>query len=108
MNITFEDFEKIEIKIGKVKSAEKIPDADKLLKLIFDFGDEERQVLSAIALSYPDPSVLIGKEIPVITNLEPRTIRGYESAGMIMALGNEDDVVLLQPDREVPPGTIVK
>ncbi len=108
MNITFEDFEKIEIKIGKVKSAEKIPDADKLLKLIFDFGDEERQVLSAIALSYPDPSVLVGKEIPVITNLEPRTIRGYESAGMIMALGNEDDVVLLQPDREVPPGTIVK
>lgn len=108
MNITFEDFEKIEIKIGKVKSAEKIPDADKLLKLIFDFGDEERQVLSAIALSYPDPGVLVGKEIPVITNLEPRTIRGYESAGMIMALGNEDDVVLLQPDREVPPGTIVK
>ena len=108
MNITFEDFEKIEIKISKVKSVVKIPDADKLLKLIFDFGDEERQVLSAIALSYPDPSVLVGKEIPVITNLEPRTIRGYESAGMIMALGNEDDVVLLQPDREVPPGTIVK
>lgn len=108
MNITYDDFAKIEIKIGKIKSAEKIADADKLLKLIFDFGDEERQIISGIALSFPDPSVLVGKEIPVITNIEPRTIRGHESFGMIMALGGEEDVVLLQPDREVPPGTIVK
>ena len=76
--INIEDFNKIEIKIGKVVSAGKIPEGDKLLKLVFDFGGETKQIMSGIAESFPDPSVLVGKEMPVITNLEPRMLRGYE------------------------------
>ena len=75
--ITYEDFQKLEIKIGKVISAEKVPEADKLLKLIFDFSGEQRQIMAGIAKSFEDPSVLIGKEMPVLTNLETRKLRGY-------------------------------
>jgi methionine--tRNA ligase beta chain len=67
--ITIDDFKKIEIKIGTVIDAVKIPEGDKLLKLIFDFGEEKRQIMSAIAVFYPDPTILIGKQIAVITNL---------------------------------------
>lgn len=104
MTITIEDFAKIEARVGTVKSAEKIPDADKLLKIIFDFGDEERQIMAAIAPFYPDPEVLVGKQLLVCTNLEPRTLRGYESQGMIMATDNEDGVVFLTPEKPVPAG----
>ncbi len=122
--ININDFSKIEIRIGTVLSAEKVPDADKLIKLIFDFGELEnigeitilpelaekypnkhvRQIMSAIAGFYPDPLVLIGKQIPVITNLEPRTFRGYESQGMIMATDDENGIILLVPERQVKPG----
>ncbi|MDD4900603.1 MAG: methionine--tRNA ligase [Patescibacteria group bacterium] len=103
--ITYEDFKKLEIRIGKIKSAEKAEGTDKLLKLIFDFGDQELQVMSAIAEYYPDPAVLVGREIPVLTNLEPRTFRGYLSQGMIMAADVDGYPVLLQPEKEVPPGS---
>lgn len=106
--ITIEDFNKIEIKVGKIISAEKIPEGDKLLKLIFDFGSEQRQIMSGIAESFPDPSVLVGKEIPVVINIEPRKLKGYESQGMIMAADVTGRPVLLCPETEVPPGSIVK
>ncbi len=104
--ITFEDFAKLEIKIGIIVSAEKVEDADKLLKLEIDLGEEKRQVVSGIADWY-SPEDLVGKQVPVLTNLEPRTFKGVESQGMILAAGG-DTAILLHPDKEVPPGTKVK
>lgn len=106
--ITIDDFKKIDIRIGKVISAEKVPDTDKLIKLIFDIGGEQRQVVSGIAESFPDPTVLVGKEIPVVLNLEPRELKGNISEGMILAVGADDGPVLLCPEKEVLPGSIVR
>lgn len=78
--ITFDDFKKLEIKIGKVKSVEKVPDADKLLKFIFDVGTEERQIMAGMAEFFPDPSILVGKEVPILMNIEPRNFRGHASS----------------------------
>ena len=104
--INIDEFAKVEIRVGTVKSATKAEGTDKLLKLIFDFGDEERQVMSAIAEFYPDPEVLVGKQICVCTNLESRTFRGHESQGMILAVDNpEGGIVLIGPEEKVPAGT---
>lgn len=105
--ITFEDFKKLEIKIGKIISAEKIPETDKLIKLEIDLGMEKRQVVAGIAQFY-EPDYLVGKEIPVIVNLEPRKLKGVESQGMILAASAEGTPVLLYPEKNVPPGSIVK
>lgn len=107
MNVSFEDFKKLEIKIGKVLSVEKVEGADKLLKLQVDFGSEQRQIVSGIAEFY-SPDDLVGKEFPFIFNLEPRTIRGVESQGMIMAVDTGSSIVLLNPDKEVPEGSTIK
>ncbi len=109
--ISIDDFAKLEIKIGKVLSAEKIPEGDKLLKLVVDFGGdpiEQRQIMSGIAEYFPDPSVLVGREMPFVTNLEPRKLRGYESQGMIMAIDAGEKIVLLHPETEVPAGSKVR
>ncbi len=105
---TIEDFAKLEIKIGKVISAEKIPEGDKLLKLVVDFGSEQRQIMSGIAEFFPEPNVLVGRQMPFITNLETRKLRGYESQGMILAASGVDRPVLIYPETEVPPGSIVR
>jgi len=106
--ITFEDFKRLDIKIGTVLSAEKIPDADKLLRLVFDIGaGDRRQIIAGIAEVFPDPQVLIGKQMPVLTNLEPRMLRGYESQGMMLACDSEGRPILLHPEREVLPGSVI-
>jgi methionine--tRNA ligase beta chain len=105
--ITYEDFQKLEIKIGKIISAEKIENSDKLLKLEVDFGPEKRQIVAGIAQHYA-PESLVGREAPFIINLEPRVLRGIESQGMILAASTDGKVALLQPDQELPPGSIVK
>lgn len=102
--INYEDFKKVEIKIGTIKEAEKVEKADKLLKLTVDFGEETRTIVSGIAKWY-DPENLIGKQMPFVTNLEPREMFGIESQGMILAAHSSDDsAVLLNPDKEVPAG----
>ena len=106
--INIEDFKKIEIRIGMVKSVEKIEGADRLLKFVFDMDGEERQIISGIAESYPDLGALIGKQVPIIVNLEPRTIKGHESMGMVLAVDADGLPVLLTPDREVPTGSLVR
>ena len=111
--ITIDDFHKLEIKIGHVLSAEKILDADKLLKLSVDFGEEKpRQIVSGISMYFPDPQNLVGKMCAFATNLEPRVIRGLESQGMILAVsGGEDEnkfFSLLEASNNVPPGSSVK
>lgn len=106
--IILDDFKKLEIKIGKVTSVEKVENADKLLKFVFDVGGEERQIIAGIAEFFPDPSILIGKEMPILMNIEPRKFRGYTSYGMIIAADVDGRPILLYPEKDIPPGSIVK
>jgi methionyl-tRNA synthetase len=103
---TVDDFAKIEMRVGTIVTADYIPGADKLLKLLVDFGEETpRQILSGIR-EYYEPEQLIGKQCPFITNLDPRTMRGLTSYGMILAVGLESGgAVLLHPDTHVPNGS---
>ena len=106
--INYDDFKKIEIKVGEILSAEKIPDTDKLLKLMVNLGEEvPRQIVSGISAYFPDPQTLVGVKCFFVANLEPRTIKGFESNGMLFAAGGHDDVPfsLIQADPSVPPGT---
>ena len=105
--ITLEDFKKLDIKIGKVVSAEKIPDSLKLIKFIFDVGGEQRQIIAGIAEFFPDMTVLLGKEMPLLLNLEPRKFRGNTSEGMIIAVNVDGRPIFLHPEEEVPPGSFV-
>jgi methionine--tRNA ligase beta chain len=104
--ISFEQFKKIELKVGKVLNAEKIEGSEKLLKLIVDLGDERRQLIAGIA-KYYRPKDLIGKEIVVVANLEPKKLMEIESQGMLLAANVDGEPVILIPEKEVPPGTIV-
>ena len=108
--INIDEFKKVEIVVGQILSAEKIPDTDKLLKLSVDLGESTpRQIVSGISLYFPDCSVLVGKKCMFVANLEPRVIRGYESQGMILAVSTEDDKFsLLEPKNEIPVGTRAK
>ena len=105
--ISREEFKKLDIRIGKILKAEKIEGADKLLRLEVDLGSEIRQIVAGIAQFY-EPESLVGREVPVLANLEPRTLMGLESQGMLLAADSEGEPVLLSPEREVPPGSIVK
>lgn len=104
--VKFEDFQKLDIRIGRILKAERVDGADKLLKLDVDLGIEKRTIVAGIAESYK-PEELIGREAPFIVNLEPRTIRGIESKGMILAASAGGKPVILGPEKEVEPGTKV-
>jgi len=106
MRIKFEDFQKIDLRVGKILEAQKIEGSEKLLKLIVDLGNEKRQLVAGIA-KYYEPENLIGKEIVVVTNLEPKKIMGVESQGMLLAADVNGEPVILIPEKEVPPGTII-
>ncbi len=105
--ISIDEFAKIEVRVGTVKTAERVPDTDKLLRLTVDFGEEAgpRQIISGINAYVNEPEDLIEKQLAFVTNLEPRTIRGLESNGMLFAVGNDDTFAFLVPDRQIPPGT---
>ncbi|OGG92634.1 hypothetical protein A2609_02135 [Candidatus Kaiserbacteria bacterium RIFOXYD1_FULL_47_14] len=110
-HISIDEFSKIEVKVGTVRSAERVPETDKLLLLMVDFNENSpdgggpRQIISGIAGYVPEPESLIGRQLAFVTNLEPRTIRGFESNGMLFAVGEGDSFAFLTPDREIPPGT---
>jgi methionyl-tRNA synthetase len=107
--INYEDFAKLEIRIGTIISAEIVEGADKLLKLSVDFGEETpRQILSGIRAYFPEADVLVGRQCPFVVNLEPRVIRGFESQGMILAGGMDDVFTLLHPSALVPAGTLIQ
>lgn len=105
--ISSSDFQKMDIRIGKVKKAEKVEGTDRLIKLTVDIGNEERTLVAGIADVY-NPDELKGKEIPVLVNLEPKTIKNIESKGMILAADVNGRPVVLVPDKEVPPGSKVR
>jgi|SRR6185295_11708474 len=108
--ISIEDFKKVEITVGRILSAEKVPDTDKLLRLSVDLSEATpRQIVSGISLYFPDHSVLVGKKCMFVSNLEPREIRGLTSEGMILAVSTEDGKFsLLEPDSSIPVGTRAK
>ncbi|RLE59890.1 MAG: methionine--tRNA ligase subunit beta [Thermoprotei archaeon] len=105
--ISFNEFKKVELKVGKVVSAERIPGTSKLLRIEVDLGAETRQLVAGIA-EYYKPEELIGKNIVVVTNLKPKVIRGIVSHGMLLAAVADGKPVLLTTDSEVPPGTPVE
>ena len=106
--IQYDDFAKLDIRVGTVVAAEMVPDADKLIKCTIDFGEfGTRTIVSGIA-QWKKPEELVGKQLPYIVNLAPRVLRGVESQGMLMAASDENGVALLSPERQVPPGTKLK
>jgi methionyl-tRNA synthetase len=108
MTINYDDFAKLEIKIGTILTAEIVPEADRLLKLTVDVGEENhRQIVSGIREFFHDPEELIGKQCPFLVNLETRTIKGLDSQGMILAVGRGEVFSLLHPANKLEPGTVV-
>lgn len=104
--ITIDQFRSVELKIATIKSAEPHPNADKLMVLQIDLGDEQRQILAGIRNHYTAED-LIGRQIVVVANLEPAKLRGLESQGMLLAASDEGRVVILMPDKTVQPGAKV-
>ena len=106
--IAIEDFAKVEMRVGQVKTAERVPGADKLLQLQVDIGDEVRQIVAGLALAYK-PEQLVGRKVVVVTNLQPRKLRGVESNGMIVAASLPDGSPVLAGFLEdVPVGAKLK
>lgn len=110
--ITFDDFTKLDLRVATIVQAEEHPNADRLLKLQVDLGDEQRQICAGIRAYYTDIQALVGRQIIIVANLAPRKIRGEESNGMLLAAsvmeGDEvQNVVLLRPDQQVPAGSNV-
>ncbi|MDE2998835.1 MAG: methionine--tRNA ligase [Gemmatimonadota bacterium] len=104
--VPFSEFQKLEFRVATVASAERVPGADRLLVLQVSLGDEQRQIVAGVAEQYR-PESLVGRQIVVATNLEPATIRGVSSEGMLLAASADGRVALLQPDAEVPDGAEV-
>ncbi len=103
--IVYDDFAKLDIRIGTVMAAELVPETDKLIQCTIDFGEMgQRTIVSGIA-QWKKPEELVGRQLPYIVNLAPRVLRGVESQGMLLAASDDVGVALLAPEREVPPGT---
>jgi methionyl-tRNA synthetase len=108
--LSMQDFAKVELRAAKILEAERVPKADKLLKLQVDLGTEKRQILAGIAQQF-EPESLIGKTIVVVANLAPRKLRGLESQGMLLAASADADGPpsgLLTVDADVPPGSVIR
>jgi methionyl-tRNA synthetase len=103
--MTIDEFQKSDLRVGKIVSAERVEGSEKLLKLQVDIAEpESRQILSGIAKQYA-PDDLVGKSVVIIANLEPRMMMGTESNGMLLAAHGEDgSPVIIQPVSDVPPG----
>ncbi len=108
MTISLDQFKEADIRVGTVVVCESIENADRLLRLEVDFGElGTRQILSGIA-EYVTPYDMVGKQLLFITNLEPRTIRGLESNGMLLAVGEGESFSFLSPTKEVAKGSPVR
>lgn len=107
--IKYDDFDKLDITIGEILSVERVPDTDKLLKLSVDFGEEcPRQIISGINEYFNDIQTLIGVKCAFVTNIEQRVIRGLESNGMILAIGEGNTFSLLVPQKDVSKGATIR
>lgn len=106
--IQYDDFAKLDLRVGTIQSAEPHPNADKLLVLKVDIGGEQRQIIAGIRAWY-DPAALVGKQVIVVANLAPRAMRGLESQGMVLAASNADrsQVIVLTVEKPVEAGAKV-
>ncbi len=105
--ISIDDFAKIELRVGTILTAEKVPGATKILKLTIDIGERQITTASGIAQHY-QPENLVGRRVVVVANLEPATIRGIQSQGMILAASEGDKIVLVAPAEDIPNGAKVR
>lgn len=122
--VSYEEFKKMDMRVGTIREVTPVPDTDKLLKCMIDFGETEevgeegtekttqpklRQIVSGIREFYPEYEKLVGKQVLYIVNLEPRKIKGIESQGMLMAVdGADGSPVFLTPEIKVNSGTRVR
>lgn len=108
MEITFDEFMKLELKVGTILSAEKVPGADRLYKLTVDTGSEKRTLVAGVAQHY-SATELVGRQIAVVANLAPRALRGIASQGMLLAAeGEAGGLAILSPDKRVPNGAKIR
>jgi methionyl-tRNA synthetase len=107
VEVTFDEFKNLDLRVGKIVKAEKIEKSKKLLRLEVDVGEEIRQVVAGIA-EYYEPEALVGKLVPILVNLKPAKLMGVESRGMILAADRSGEPILLHPDKEVAPGTKIR
>jgi len=105
--ITLGRFLEVELRVARVLVAERVPKADRLLRLEIDLGSERRQIVAGVALAYA-PETLVGKRIIVVANLEPARIRGLESQGMLLAADLDGRPIVATFDEDVAPGTRVR
>ena len=114
--ITYDDFKKIDLRVAKILKAERVEGSDKLIRLQIDVGDPsassgqglgQRQLVAGIGTIY-EPKILVGKQIIIVANLEPRKLMGHESQGMLLAANDELGPVLIVPESEVPSGTGIR
>lgn len=106
--ISFDDFAKLELKVGTVLEAENVENSEKLIKLKVDLGEEEpRQILAGVKQWYK-PEDFIGKQVVVVANLEPRIMMGLESQGMMLAADSDEGPVFLTIPKQVPAGTKIR
>ena len=105
--ISIDSFARVDLRVARVLQVEPHPNADRLLKLQIDLGDERRQLVAGLAAHYR-PEELIGKQIIVVANLEPAKLRGEVSQGMLLAASDEEGVSILMPERPMTPGSRVR
>lgn len=105
--IGVEEFQRVQLRVGVIRQAEIHPNADRLLVLQVDLGNETRQVVAGIKQSY-EPSALLGKQVIVVANMKPAVLRGIESQGMVLAASTDTALALLTTDRPAPVGSLVK
>ena len=105
--ITFEEFQKLDLRIAQIKEAHDHPNADKLTIMKIDVGGEEKQIVAGLRAYYKNEE-LVGKKIVVLNNLQPAKLRGVESNGMLLAADTGSDVVILVPEKDVPVGSKVR
>jgi methionyl-tRNA synthetase len=108
MAISIEQFAEVQLRTALVKEATRVEGTDRLLKLKISLGSEERQIVAGLGQHY-EPEALVGRTIVVVANLEPATIRGVESNGMMLAASSGGRLALLTPDGgDFPPGAVVR
>ena len=106
-NISYDDFAKLDIRVGKIIEAEKVAKTKKLIKLTIDTGIDTRTVVSGIAEHFT-PEQVIGRQVTILVNLEPKALKGIESQGMILMAENADGALqFVAPQNEVKPGSVV-
>jgi methionyl-tRNA synthetase len=105
--VTYDDFSKLDLRVATVLGAREHPNANKLLLIEIKVGDEEKQIVAGIRGHY-EPAALVGTQIIVVNNLEEAVIRGEESRGMLLAVGDGERIVLVRPERECAPGAAVR